>query len=42
MTDKQREEFQQDMTERGIHHDFWCDYEEDWLEEVIKKKSCAE
>ena len=24
-------EFEIDMTERGIHNDFWMDYEEAWL-----------
>jgi hypothetical protein len=34
MTDKQYEEFELDMAELGVHHDYWCDYEEEWLEEV--------
>ena len=33
MTEEQQELFQLDMTERGIHHDFWCDYEDEWLAE---------
>ena len=33
MTEEEQKSFQLEMAERGIHHDYWCDYEEEWLAE---------